>query len=156
MKNKYYTPGIEEFAYGLDYEHIALINAASLNLETGKCTVLQDPDRWVTDTFGESQGMFQLGFNTLPDMIKEGKVRVKHLDREDIESLGFRTDPVLMKGTPSQFTHVKQYDEIMLCYLQFFEEPEGMRVVIDCGDKRFSGIIRNKSELKKVLKMIGV
>jgi hypothetical protein len=61
--NKYYIPQIEEFHVGFEYE-------------------LEDPitKLWVKFIFEEDKLWF----------VKSNKVRVKYLDKSDIESLGFK------------------------------------------------------------------
>lgn len=68
-KEKYYTPDISEFHVGFEYEQIT--------------TNYPDKNNWqkaVVRT--ERDSPYQL-------WITNGTVRVKHLDQEDIESLGF-------------------------------------------------------------------
>ena len=65
MKDKYYTPEIEEFHVGFEYE-----------VNYGK-------DRWVKEGLHYAPQVVTLPYKNLEN------IRVKHLDREDIESLGF-------------------------------------------------------------------
>jgi len=158
MKDKYYTPEIEELHIGLEYKvgHFELI-CTSVNTDTisGSTYKVSIKDR-VNHTFS----------NRL--------ATVKHLDREDIESVEINGEKFIhdfnLDGEehPSLFNehgYSKGYaldtqlkdDKLILLY----HFPDGY-VVIDlvynCGSSphSFSGIINNKSELKRILKQIGV
>jgi len=70
MKNKYYTPTIEEFHVGFEYEYQDGVDKD--NKDVWKKTICTKSDfRYLSKT-----------------KIKDFR-RVKYLDREDIESLGF-------------------------------------------------------------------
>lgn len=141
MKDKYYTPEIEEFGIGFEFE-------------SNYITYSRD-NEWVKVTLGKDdinyEGVSWFYSSYIGDAVPT-EFRVKHLDREDIESLGFEEQP----NIPIPFTHRKIYNDIDVAFLYWFNELGETRVVIDCGDKKFSGVIKNKSELKKILKMIGV
>ena len=64
MNNKYYTPTIEEFHVGFEYE---------MNYKDNEWSYEFTP----------------YDFDLISDFIREGKCRVKYLDLEDIKSLGF-------------------------------------------------------------------
>ncbi len=139
--NKYYTPEIEEFYVGFEYEY--LIKWGNSIEEAWRKSKIGNPN-WYA--------------KTVTDLISKEEIRVKYLDKEDIESLGFERsrgfksyyqnwDDFLLKGT-----------EIMLWW-----NKNNNLVAITKFDKirfkdrtYFEGEIKNKSELKKVLKMIGV
>ena len=81
MENKYYTPEIEEFCVGFEYES----------------RIAGYDDEWTKET---TYAMFRDGWESNIDdvlaMYKDGgdEFRVKHLDSSDIESLGFHLDPI--------------------------------------------------------------
>ena len=152
MENKYYTPEIEEFHVGFEYEHLAKGYLWFLNGGGPK-------DTWMKETF--SGGAGQDGESEvceLDTLIDDKAVRVKHLDREDIESLGFTqiTDDCFnisikeYRGRLSQEVRIL-FRKTILIYLA---------MDLDLGDKDnlvlFTGTIKNKSELKVLLKQIGV
>jgi hypothetical protein len=77
----------------------------------------------------------------------ESNIRVKHLDREDIESLGFS---IVQDETDSQwFKNDLLNTEIGI-------ENNHITIRIAQSFVLFSGTIKNKSELKRILKQIGV
>ena len=65
--NKYYTPSIEEFHVGFEYEYV--------NSKT---------EGWTNTTFIRGRGFVE--------PYGDGEVRVKKLDQEDIESLGWELE----------------------------------------------------------------
>ncbi len=134
MKDKYYTPEIEEFHPGFKYEvkdlHDNLVDYV-----------------WKEETMG-------IGCDFVLNELLSGDIRVKHLDREDVLSCnwehkfnGFSEDG---KTTFDKF----QRGDMFLLH-----EDDG-HVVIWMENLSsvtfFRGIIKNKSELKKVLKMLGI
>jgi len=132
MNNKYYTPEIEEFHPGFKYEvkdfHDNLVDYV-----------------WKEETMG-------IGCDFVLDELLGGDIRVKHLDREDIESLGWVYDKTYPGLNEDMFTteeYILDYDyDSKYCRIYWRENN---------GDvTRFSGTIKNKSVLKQVLKMIGV
>lgn len=135
-ESKYYTPEIEEFHVGFEYE----------------LRVAGGGDRFVKEELHNFD--FDLFLNNLyRDNEEEFNLRVKHLDREDIESLGFKLLKEDLNG--KAFIHKINVE------LQIWWSSKGT-IDIDNGmsysDCRtyFYGTIKNKSELKRVLKMIGI
>ena len=90
--------------------------------------------------------------STFDILYKEGVdiTRVKYLDVADIESMGFKCngDDLRFCGTRGEIT-------VQQCTYSYC--TRGLGVWITKGDAitLFSGEIKNKSELKKVLKQIG-
>jgi hypothetical protein len=142
-KSKYYTPEIEEFHVGFEYEY------------------RDEPFKtWTKDIFKDGESI------ELHD-----EYRVKHLDRELIESLGFEHENWVY---PSNKTHwfVNQtrntgsrrnaiwigteYHYRTKQVLIFRGESPKDMFRNKKGNILFEGTIKNKSELKRILKMIGV
>lgn len=74
------------------------------------------------------------------------KYRVKYLDKEDIESLGFKY-------------YDKIEDSIYFKYKSFrlaFNPIVNKVEIVELGPCHFRGSIKNKSELKVILKQIGI
>ncbi len=129
MEDKYYTPEIEEFHIGFEYE-----------ITTGY--------EWVKKPFTHED------FNTflyqhLDNAVKQEQVRVKYLDKEDIESLGF-----------TYFDNTAQYMLINNSRLRIipYDNPLTGRFKIVHYDDAvlFHGFIKNKSELKVLLKQLNI
>ncbi len=135
--SKYYTPETEEFHIGFEFEQ-------------------NSGYEWVKRVFKDIGGIYNLG-----NAINQEALRVKHLDREDIESLGWEVN---MKGYSGEgqghdgpFTferYVKGGYELMHFSdntVHVFEPYDDQHV-----NSKFEGVIKNKSELKKLLNQLGI
>jgi hypothetical protein len=141
--NKYYTPSIEEFHVGFEYEY------SDLNHN------LQGYGWFKTEYVIDDTllGMIEVGMNNY---------RVKYLDKEDIESLGFKLD--LEAGKHSEGLWFKSTIKDILDgeddYLVFY--PKNNTITIGSfiayeEQMLVSDInIKNKSELKRLLKQLGI
>ena len=133
--SKYYTPEIEEFHVGFEYE------ARIPKMES----------------FSEEVFYFNDSHKKLVNRVTlhDNHVRVKHLDREDIESLGF----VFKKETESSYVkdnitmHVydaKRWNtenDTITIFKKDIDRVVGKTIV-------FAGVVKNKSELKRILKQL--
>lgn len=161
MENKYYTPEIEEFCVGFEYEYLE------------KDFVIRDGKRSYEYTWnkqlcfiGENYG-FDLG--TIEGCL-DSQVRVKYLDQEDIESLGFTktkeySDELLFQKHLSdyEFLELTFYldidDDINVSIDRFYQSKMVARR-LPIGKETwelltiFHGKIKNKSEFKKLLKQL--
>lgn len=129
--DKYYTPEIEEFYVGFEYETNYLLK----DWEKRTLTI-QDADFFFSSYYS--------------DAVKV-EFRVKHLDQEDIESLGFELD---LNHKDVRFNFLKfPYRFDFIPYRRTIEnicrwgEEEDLL-------KRIK--IKNKSELKKLLKQLNI
>lgn len=144
-EKKYYTPSIEEFHVGFEYESFV----DDPDVITAPSWIKVAIDHWVVD---------YLAYSWRKE-IEDQRIRVKHLDQEDIESLGWAHDKELT-GHPKRFI-IQMNDGtlwvLMLsvggwCMIESYRnvspytEPKGM----------FRGHIKNKSELKKLMQQIGI
>lgn len=132
MDNKYYTPEIEEFHVGFEYE-IYTLNTKGKGHYWTKLNV---PFR--TDTL---ELLLEADF----------KPRVKYLDKEDIESLGFNTED---RGECYNKT-IKWVEIGLYPWTSLTGIKHQFKIVMD-GNQVFHGIIKNKSELKKLLKQLNI
>ncbi len=130
MQSKYYTPEIEELFVGMDYQ------------------VLVDD---YYEIWRDS---------VLPSVPKDTNlkvIRVKYLDHEDIESLGFEFTGCV--GVHSMFSSGKGSTKWWLKYAQYPDKSsltikQGVGTMENPAQFRFTGRIKNKSELKRILKQI--
>jgi hypothetical protein len=127
MKDKYYTPEIEEFHVGFEYE-----------VNYGK-------DKWVKEGLHYAPQVVTLPYKNLEN------IRVKHLDREDIEECG------------AEFQFIESLDCLPPIVSEHFQLGEITIIFKDnniCIHKNygvlFQGTIKNKSELKRLLKQLGI
>lgn len=150
MENKYYTPELQEFHEGFEFEIL-------LNDGPNKTV-------WSKWDFKTVEGVSPVNQHTnltyAQKWIKENRVRVKYLDQEDIESLGFT---FAGKTTDIWFTKEGHFNmDSWTCYkirLHYGLHDNYMTInAIDGEDdyRLFKGKIKNKSVLKQVLKIIGV
>jgi len=154
MKDKedYYVPEIEELHVGFEFEFAGLDNYWN-KTKYSKCCVSKEglyTLSWVKSLF---KGNDSVDF--------KDHIRVKHLDREDIESLGFTC---YQNSNDSQWRFHK--DNLGLMYNPkskelgtFTLDPSKsdfmMKHTID--NKMISVLrIKNKSELKRILKQLGI
>ena len=152
---KYYTPDISEFHVGFEYER--------MNGYDWECSeiILSDFSGMYCNRNEENE------FDEIALHLRE--VRVKYLDVKDIESFGF-THTTSLNGYQENFRIEKlfrrlneDYDSTMWVnvYLQY--APDIHRVAISgdisdgtMGEKFFEGIIKNKSELKRLLIQLNI
>lgn len=137
MDNKYYKPSPEEFCIGLEYE---------------ECWGLENVnEEWLENQFSADCSVEDL----CP------RLRVKYLDQKDIESFGFDYHAMLRDGGTKIFE--KKYGSNTI-FLDFYGDNKiagkNLRVKIYTNNRSglngcFDGMIKNKLELGKVLKMIG-
>ena len=138
MKDKYYTPDISEFHVGFSYRY----NVYGEFSEHPMGIRIFDSTK---------------DLNEIKSEIETECLGVKYLDGEDIESLGFN----LIEIEPHDlYSREVDEDHTWLLVPHFFEEGCELRVWITSKSSvikggRFDGIIKNKSELKSILKMIG-
>lgn len=71
MENKYYVPNIEEFCVGFEYEELGNIGG------------------WYKTQFGDNNGEYNNELSECYWNLTHNRIRVKSLNKEDIESLGF-------------------------------------------------------------------
>jgi len=146
--SKYYCPTIDEFYIGFEYER--LINESGhdsyWNFDLLK-------DKWESRIFTKSDFEKGRGWDNRRD-IEDKWIRVKYLDKEDIESLGFKynkTQPGLNEDyfeyESAEYYMDYEYDT-NYCRIYFSLEPGDATV--------FAGCIQNKSELKKLLTQLGI
>lgn len=122
---RYYTPSIEEFHIGFEYQE-------AWGLENVN-------EEWIDEVFGLDCTVGGL----LP------RLRVKWLDREDIESLGFAYDCNRGSGQVFKNNTLTLNFETEASYITIGNED----VEDDSAYHLFQGIVKNKNELKKILKM---
>jgi len=128
--DKYYTPDISEFHVGFEYQ-----------------TSGNDGDDWHEELILDKFELVQAIENDALYIF-----RVKYLDRGDVESLGFEHDQTTKDG--SYFYNGTLITENQWC-INLKDLIIDIYDINGKSDFRFTGVIKNKSELKRVLKMIG-
>jgi hypothetical protein len=149
MENKYYIPSIEEFHVGFEYERVSyggkLLPGSPIIKEWHKEILSDDAFDW----------------NDVTDVYNEGKqctdIRVKCLDQSDIESLGF------LQHSESKYHYFKGGERTYKDYIYEIshrEDSHFTQVIANTNPKfsrlLFEGTIKNISELKVLLKQLGI
>jgi hypothetical protein len=143
MSNKYYTPTIEEFRVGFEYEQLSINPQEDITVSNKvKYEKCKFPDPF-------------LGYRL--DRLNLSNIRVKYLDKEDIESLGFT------EITEDTFEKRKTGDPLVTYSIDYFQIDNSDKVFLRIGqdvlsyeDILFQGSVRNVSELITLLKQIGI
>jgi hypothetical protein len=138
--SKYYTPEIEEFHVGFE------------------CEVVQEA-KWVkVEVIDSNMGYFERRLN-------EGEsARVKYLDREDVEDILSSNNinyKIGRQGLPmSGYNGWTEYEITLdgdFKYFRMIYADEARNLLIESNfNMVFNGRVKNKSELGRVLKMVGV
>ena len=129
MEAKYYTPQISDIFIGFECELFYQDDfklARTENLKWHKTII--------------DKNKFQQAFS----LIKVNKIRVKHLDREDLLELGWEQ---------------KDYDTYEINGFGFELNPEYRNYIYETTHARFvrfSGAIKNKSELQKLMIQLNI
>lgn len=164
MDNKYYTPELEEFHVGFECETKAIdkrpgIIFSDISLyEWRKHKIVE-----------EDFGNHNLCMGVINNIVNgDNEFRVKYLDKEDIESLGFNNNDIRLKDHIKPKTHLfKILKDNTIYTINWYwdmlrEERENL-IRIFIGDLHnypyteiFRGEIKNKSELKKLLTQLGI
>ena len=169
MDTKYYTPDISEFHVGFEYEHChSSIRFVMLDLRTGDRTNETEPKEiWGKSVFtGNEFDVWKSSFK-FDDSLRDGQIRVKYSDKEDIESFGFKCEKEDVLSTlysqfnrrfsmlvdNGYFIHIGMTtlsDRVILTIdTSVYENSEKTKVI-------HSIRIKNKSELEKLLKQLGI
>lgn len=126
-KDKYYTPELSEFHVGFEFEQKEYSGL-----------------RWLSKEMGWQ------GVKKIKSYNEQGLIRVKYLDQEDIESLGFE------EGGSWDYTS----GDFRIQFPMKDNRMPNHNVIIHTSHAgayfmTFCGVIKNKSELKRVLKQVG-
>lgn len=134
MENKYYTPSLEEL-------HIGFI-----------CELGGYSDNWEQIVIKSTH--YPLIFDYFDTLRPLKQIRVKYLNQSDIESLGWDFNSEHL-GPYLKFKFTNSFR-----YLYFYAQDN--KIIIDNGGwfednvQYFQGNIKNKSELIKLMKQIGI
>lgn len=168
MLDKYYTPEIEEFYEGFEFEQKGKTTEFKVKIgENGgpvKCSESIITTGWITNkydafAFTETKYISEIdkvaAINTLDYYLNSGEIRVKYLDEQDILDLGF-TRVYNHFFTIKSKRYVGSYN---LCFISSTIKGLLPAVVIDYvyndfKDQLFRGTCKNKSELKQIIKQI--
>lgn len=156
MENKYYVPNLEEFHVGFEYEVLDQQNKVPV------WTKIND----YSNAYDYEDSCL---YGVIKDLEK-GFIRVKYLDKEDIEDCGWKliTKDIREKFNPQeQMKYYFESENHSLSYLNFYVDEiytnkgldkigEQISVVIDSGEGSVTLYLKNKSEFKKIMKQMGI
>lgn len=130
IESKYYIPQISEFCVGFIYE-----------------AFIPERNCWSVEIFHLNDSHITL--------IRQNKHRVKYLDKEDIESLGFVFDPNASENGIMNFekgTKNKNIGITVVCDqdVVIYKWAEGKEHIL------FDGVIKNKSELRRLMQQLSI
>lgn len=150
--NKYYTPSIEEFHVGFEYQHTGLLDINQIKEEF----------------YNFNYDLKDKSLEEINYAINNNWIRVKYLDQEDIESLGwtFKSTNKMRTwytGSDNWFNNtIPTGNSGRYWSFELSHDPEYNGIIIKAGtnygetDTFFEGTIKNKSELKKLMEQLNI
>ena len=157
--SEYYTPEIDEFCINFPFEYRSDRYLQILDNTKGQ---------WEAEEFSAASGQDgECERDDIEKLISENNLRVKHLDQEDIESFGFTKDNVTLLSLYTDKDDVTRHFEMVRSNesgeIEIHHCSESQKTVIKKRELKnsddlilFFGTIRNKSELSRILKQVGV
>jgi hypothetical protein len=158
--NKYYTPTLEEFHIGFEYEtyNMSCGGYVIMDFSDGKYTfeTVKEPTdhMWFKDKFR----LPKMPIDTVSDLkeidsrIKENRIRVKYLDKEDLEDIGF----IIEEEEIKPYGHYLKGKFKNNTELWYAKRQDNEKIYVSLKSKRYNGNIRvrikNKSDLVKIMK----
>lgn len=169
MENRYYTPKIEEFYIGFEYETYDMSNGGF---------VIWDPNDWAVSFMKEPDNHMwyhtelrfpRMPIDTAPNLIQiqqrinENRIRVKYLDKIDLAQIGFNIIHEEKKAYGYYIQAKLNYEdngsprELDLWYSHLKDKEN---IYLSMKSNHFNGnckvYIKNKSELKKLLEQMDI
>lgn len=154
MENKYYTPEISEFYIGFEYQYVSNMGVPT-----------DDTSKWDSFLFGNQYKFKSWDWKPLlKDCLKRKLIRVKYLNQEDIERLGFTDKKTTVLDW---YTSEKRSEDNWASYgywnnFRLLHDRDKNKVQIiaykygwDEGNILFQGDCKNKSELIRILNQVG-
>ncbi len=158
---KYYTPTIDEFYEGFEFEYLNIVHSYPVKLiDSNKLKITGEgveTSSWDKATYHskffaypDADEEWGVG-NNLKNYIEIKEVRVKRLDKQDLEELGF-----LSTEKEHVFKH-KQWTIRIVNWCHVNGAAMYITEYLDAANINlvFKGFARNKSELSKILKLVG-
>lgn len=141
-ESKYYTPEIEEFHFGFEYEFI---------------TTEGEFKKYITNYTSIEEIVAVI--NHSEDFSKV--CRVKYLDKEDIEELGWKMNGYISQGDNTfYYLNSEVYPDYPALYEDhelIIEKDNKITIIDHEGITKVNRInIKNKSELKKLMKQLEI
>ncbi len=148
----HYTPTIEEFNPGFEFE-------CKERFLDGTVKTLEDfnSSKWVKQTCNSAIMYIERALNGRNAKNGVCGVRVKYLDKEDIESLGFELDQCTKDGCVFYKGNLMTKEEWCLTFGGKTNPKNYLSITsMKNNPNSFTGVIKNKSELKRILKQLNI
>lgn len=162
MENKYYTPEIEEFHVGFEYEEFEIVGSG---LEVPNIIIKYSEEyfnevhsndkyfkhrkfiRKVCDKQTVSLFSSTSFSEKYTPLLIDNRIRVKYLDKEDIESFGFE-----------YINNVRDLAKDNIRIRTYIGEQFEIPTICIYRDENtiFSGTIKNKTDFKRLLKQLSI
>lgn len=147
MEDKYYVPTIEELCVGFEYEEDNYGNDKWTKKSIKTTNITQACKDLVDDIKSSDDGSYTF--------------RVKYLDRKDIEECGFDVSSDYGAGIDFKFGNKYKLTKVKGAGLTYSKNEirifENNSILEESYNSRlFIGDIKNKSELKKLLKQLNI
>lgn len=154
-ENKYYTPKIEEFHTGFEYEESNL--AIKSIFEDGASM----PTVW-------NKKVFKIEARHIANalerwIIHDGFIRVKYLDHEDFESLGYsilsnsEVEVFFQRSINNEYIYYRNKSDVSSNIIAYNDiHPTLLLIHIVNDNINIRVHIKNKSELKRLLKQLSI
>ena len=136
--NKYYTPSLDEFYVGFEYQKYIPSYKDYVTITVNKVDITSIPNYY-------SSG------------VDDTCLRIKYLDQEDIESLGWIPGIANIEGKEIDcyginnivITSITKDHKLDISYISTIGGKSSLQRI-------FRGVVKNKSELKKLMKQLGI
>jgi len=117
-----------------------------------------DCNKWFVPHVIDFKDMKRLEYLALNPSSLKDEFRVKHLDREDIESLGFTMEDIKNKQIIDDYDKYVSGTERGYWILEHYtdETPNAIQLYSHESDNCYHGPILNKSRLKLVMEMLNI
>ena len=146
MENKYYTPETEEFYVGFEYEMFTDFG--------------NDKSYWGKEVFTRHSKMNDFGYGE--ECPTKKYIRVKYLDSEDFKDFEFNITALGRSGNSTSLMDTWMFNKKIKyrgcgydCCLLYNNVSKWLLITISNKTNEntiFCGFVKNKSELKKLLK----
>ena len=156
--NNYYTPDIEEFCVGFEYElHTSTVGVSVIDFENNliEHKVTSNTKVWEKVTYTLNPATYR-SLKEIETLITDKKIRVKYLNKEDIKSLGYTEESrkIFVKIAPGSLGY---WSKLSIDYRWWDVDVREISIVGIRGsedEKLFVGSISNITELKNIIKKI--
>lgn len=132
---KWYKPTIDEFHYGFNYR------------------VIKTDTEWRGKI--DKRKFDGSNFEEIKTLLLEGRIEIKHISETDLQILGFQPDPKNGSWVQPELNEVMDWCYPKLRLWIDFETGSTQISTNSTTEILFKGILRNRSELKKLLSIIG-